>query len=135
MYSHFRGIHYDEIESSVSVEVGLRRVLSKNEVGSEYEVLVYDSRVAAKSSTITVGRWMSKTEAAAMRNGSPAAVGAGGKTSVTVGGSNAWGSAPKGSVYVEFQVPTNSLVPGVEKVYLVFLDQMQVNLKCGSRIN
>ena len=96
---------------------------------------MYDSRVAAKSSTITVGRWMSKTEAAAMRNGSPAAVGAGGKTSVTVGGSNVWGSAPKGSVYVEFQVPTNSLVPGVEKVYLVFLDQMQVNLKCGSRIN
>ena len=55
---------------------------------------------------------MSKAEAAAMRNGSPAAVGAGGKTSVTVGGPNVWNSAKPGSVYVEFQVPTNSLVPG-----------------------
>ncbi len=41
----------------------------------------------------TVGRWMSQAEYAAMKNGSPAAVGAGGKTSVTVGGPNVWSSA------------------------------------------
>jgi hypothetical protein len=69
-------------------------------------------RSAAKTSTTTVGRWMSQAEYAAMKNGSPAAVGAGGKTSVTVGGPNVWSSAKSGSVYVEFQVPTNSLVPG-----------------------
>ena len=60
----------------------------------------------------TVGRWMSKTEYMGMNNGSPAAVGAGGKTSVTVGGPNIWSSAKPGSVYVEFQVPSNSLVSG-----------------------
>ncbi|NQZ38477.1 MAG: hypothetical protein HRT58_22640 [Crocinitomicaceae bacterium] len=62
--------------------------------------------------TTTVGRWMSRTEAADMRNGSPAAVGAGNKTSVTVGGSDVWPSAVRGSVYVEFDVPTNCLVQG-----------------------
>jgi len=55
---------------------------------------------------------MSEQEAATMKNGSPATVGAGGKTSVTVGGPEVWNSAKPGSVYVEFQVPTNSLVPG-----------------------
>ncbi len=64
------------------------------------------------SEMTTVGRWMSKTEYAAMKNGKPAAVGAGGKTSVTVGGPSVWPSATKGSVYAEFQVPTNSLVNG-----------------------
>ena len=38
--------------------------------------------------------------------------GAGGKTSVAVGGSDAFTSAARGSVYAEFQVPTNSLIQG-----------------------
>jgi hypothetical protein len=69
---------------------------------------------AAKSSTnmTTVGRWMSKGEYAAMKNGTSVLEGAGGQTFVTKGGSHLFSSAPKGSVYVEFQVPTNSLLQG-----------------------
>ncbi len=74
-----------------------------------------EAAMVAEVEMTTVGRWMSKVEYTAMQNGKPAAVGAGGKTSVTVGGSNVWNSAKKGSVYVEFDVPTSSLVQGGEK--------------------
>jgi hypothetical protein len=38
--------------------------------------------------------------------------GAGGQTFVATGGANAFDAAAKGSVYAEFQVPTNSLIQG-----------------------
>jgi hypothetical protein len=38
--------------------------------------------------------------------------GAGGQTFVATGGTMAFGAAAKGSVYAEFQVPTNSLLKG-----------------------
>ncbi|NAW50586.1 hypothetical protein GNY06_04030 [Elizabethkingia argentiflava] len=38
--------------------------------------------------------------------------GAGGQTFVGIGGPGAFTSAPKGSVFAEFQVPTNSLLQG-----------------------
>lgn len=109
------GLAYDPTFQFVTLEVatgGVVNGISGLRIGTALLNTAKSTGLAAKGSTTTVGRWMSKTEAAVMRNGSPAAVGAGGKTSVTVGGSNVWGSAPKGSVYVEFSVPTNSLVPG-----------------------
>lgn len=59
-----------------------------------------------------VGRWMSKTEYKLMKETEKVIEGAGGKTSVATGGPNAFPSAASGSVYVEFTVPTSSLVPG-----------------------
>jgi len=47
-----------------------------------------------------------------MKNGTSVLEGAGGQTFVTKGGSHLFSSAPKGSVCVEFQVPTNSLLQG-----------------------
>jgi RHS repeat-associated protein len=60
----------------------------------------------------TVGRWMSKAEYEIMANSSKMVEGAGGQTFVATGGSEAFNAAAKGSVYAEFQVPTNSLLQG-----------------------
>jgi len=60
----------------------------------------------------TVGRWMSKIEYNAMKSGGNVLEGAGGQTFVTKGGPTVFQGAPKGSIYVEFQVPTNSLLQG-----------------------
>ena len=71
------------------------------------------STVAGKADDVTtVGRWMSKTEYATMSKTNQMIEGAGGKTSVAIGGADAFKGAAKGSVYVEFGVPTNSLVQG-----------------------
>ncbi len=43
---------YDKIEDSIGVEVGLRRVLSENEVGSECEGLLFVVSSAAKRVTV-----------------------------------------------------------------------------------
>ena len=60
----------------------------------------------------TVGRWMSRAEYDIMLKTGRVVEGAGGQTFVATGGSGAFNAAPKGSVYVEFQVPTNSLLQG-----------------------
>ena len=60
----------------------------------------------------TVGRWMSQAEYEAMKAGGRMLEGAGGKTSVATGGFDSFAGAAKGSVYAEFQVPTNSLIQG-----------------------
>lgn len=60
----------------------------------------------------TVGRWMSEAEYNAMKSGTTVLEGAGGQTFVTQGGSNVFPSAARGSIYAEFQVPTNSLLQG-----------------------
>ncbi|SEA67525.1 hypothetical protein SAMN05192529_14413 [Arachidicoccus rhizosphaerae] len=60
----------------------------------------------------TVGRWMSKAEYEMMAKTGRMVEGAGGQTFVATGGPGAFNAAAKGSVYVEFQVPTNSLLQG-----------------------
>lgn len=67
---------------------------------------------AAKVEMTTVGRWMSRAEYDAMKAGGRMMEGAGGKTSVATGGFESFPAAAKGSVYAEFQVPTNSLIQG-----------------------
>ena len=67
---------------------------------------------AAKTSTTTVGRWMSKAEYEMMAKTGRMVEGAGGQTFVATGGPGAFNAAAKGSVYVEFQVPTSSLLQG-----------------------
>jgi len=60
----------------------------------------------------TVGRWMSKAEYEIMAKTGQMVEGAGGQTFVATGGADAFTAAAKGSVYAEFQVPTNSLIQG-----------------------
>ena len=67
---------------------------------------------AGKAGMTTVGRWMSKSEYEIMAQTGQMVEGAGGQTFVATGGPNAFSAAAKGSVYAEFQVPTNSLLQG-----------------------
>lgn len=60
----------------------------------------------------TVGRWMSKAELEAMNKTGLIQEGAGGQTFVATGGSKSFTTAAEGSVYVEFEVPTTSLLQG-----------------------
>ena len=55
---------------------------------------------------------MSKSEYNTISKTGKLVEGAGGKTSVATGGPNSFKGVPKGSVYAEFEVPTNSLVQG-----------------------
>lgn len=68
--------------------------------------------IAAKGGMTTVGRWMSKAEYEMMAKTGQMVEGAGGQTFVATGGLGAFNAAAKGSVYAEFQVPTNSLLQG-----------------------
>lgn len=65
-----------------------------------------------------VGRWMSRKEYNIMKNTGQMVEGAGGGTSVGIGGPNAFTPATKGSVYVEFDVPTSSLIQGGRENWL-----------------
>jgi len=55
---------------------------------------------------------MSKAEYGVMSKTGRMVEGAGGQTFVGTGGSSAFSGAARGSVYAEFQVPTNSLLQG-----------------------
>ncbi len=55
---------------------------------------------------------MSQAEYDAMKSSGFVQEGAGGKTSVSIGGSNSFNGASKGSIFAEFEVPTNSLLQG-----------------------
>ena len=70
------------------------------------------SKDVVKTNMTTVGRWMSRTEYDIMAKTGRMVEGAGGQTFVSKGGSEAFNAAVKGSVYVEFQVPANSLLQG-----------------------
>ncbi|UZJ62008.1 filamentous hemagglutinin N-terminal domain-containing protein [Pseudomonas sp. KU26590] len=60
-----------------------------------------------------VGRWMSPDELAQMQNTNKVVQGGGGQTFISTNGiADFKGAAPKGSVYVEFDVPANSLLQG-----------------------
>lgn len=60
-----------------------------------------------------VGRWMSPDELAQMQNGGKVVQGGGGQTFISTNGASDFkATAPAGSVYVEFDVPTNSLLQG-----------------------
>ena len=65
---------------------------------------------AAETGMTTVGRWMSQAEYDIMAKSGQMVKGSGGQTFVATGGPDAFTAAAKGSVYAEFQVPTNSLL-------------------------
>jgi RHS repeat-associated protein len=68
--------------------------------------------VATTEEVVTVGRWMSKAEYATMLKTGRMVEGAGGQTFVARGGSTAFSAAAEGSVYIEFQVASRSLLQG-----------------------
>jgi len=68
--------------------------------------------VNGASKFTTVGRWMSQAEYQVLQNTGRMVEGAGGQTFVTTGGAASFSAAAKGSIYVEFQVATNSLIQG-----------------------
>ena len=61
---------------------------------------------------ITVGRWMSEEEYNLMKKSDIPIGESGGLTFVTTGGHDSYTGADKGSIYVEFEVPKNSLIQG-----------------------
>ena len=63
---------------------------------------------------ITVGRWMSEEEYNLMKKSDIPIGESGGLTFVTTGGHDSYTGADKGSIYVEFEVPKNSLIQGGE---------------------
>lgn len=68
---------------------------------------------AARKVWIRVGRWMSQTEYNGMKMSGRVLEGSGGKTSVSVNGvTDHANEAKNGSVYVQFEVPADSLVQG-----------------------
>ena len=93
---------------------------------SEYSRLAATAAVsveaqATKVEMTTVGRWMCREEYDAMKHGGRMLEGDGGKTSVSIGDFNSFTGAAKGSVYAEFQVPTNSLVQGGKSIWYSIL--------------
>jgi len=72
-----------------------------------------ETKIINDVSFIRVGRWMSPDELAQMQSTGKVVQGGGGQTFISVNGvSDFKGAASKGSVYVEFDVPTNSLIKG-----------------------
>ncbi|XMB50051.1 DUF637 domain-containing protein [Pseudomonas fluorescens] len=72
-----------------------------------------ETKAINEVSMTRVGRWMSPAELAQMQNTNKVVQGAGGQTFISTNGiADFKGAAPKGSVYVEFDVPANSLLQG-----------------------
>ncbi|MGR3890719.1 DUF637 domain-containing protein, partial [Pseudomonas sp. 1152_12] len=73
------------------------------------------TKVVDGISMTRVGRWMSSTELAQMQSNNKPLQGAGGMTYASIIGPDDFrGRATKGALYVEFDVPTKSLVKGGE---------------------
>jgi len=74
---------------------------------------VGETGVISDINVTRVGRWMSSDELAQIQNGGAVVQGAGGQTFVSTNGALDYKpTALNGSVYVEFDVPTNSLLQG-----------------------
>ncbi|MFJ5400883.1 hemagglutinin repeat-containing protein, partial [Pectobacterium sp. CHL-2024] len=72
-----------------------------------------ETKIVNEVSVTRVGRWMSPDELAKMESQGKVVQGSGGQTFISTNGVNDFkGAAPKGSVYVEFDVPSNSLIQG-----------------------
>jgi filamentous hemagglutinin len=72
-----------------------------------------ETKVIDSVSMTRVGRWMSPDELAQMQSTNKVVQGGGGQKFISTNGiADFKGAAPKGSVYVEFDVPANSLLQG-----------------------
>ena len=97
------------VDASISI-VGTMGAGALNKVGSITNASTVVNQT--KKEMTTVGSWMSQQEYNIMSKTGQMVVGVGGQTFVSTRGSNSFTTASKGSVYAEFQVPTNSLIQG-----------------------
>jgi hypothetical protein len=83
--------------------------LALTSIGSYYGLKFFNT----KSGYVRVGRWMSRVEYENMLATNRVQEGGGGLTFASIEGPGSFmKQAPKGSVYVEYDVPANSLLPG-----------------------
>ncbi|WP_228901641.1 DUF637 domain-containing protein, partial [Photorhabdus bodei] len=86
-------------------------IVSTNNVHSSLKL--GETKVVNEVNMTRVGRWMSHDELAQMQSSGKIVQGGGGQTFISTNGASDFkGTAPKGSVYVEFDVPANSLLKG-----------------------
>lgn len=72
-----------------------------------------ETRIINEVSVTRVGRWKSSDELVQMQRSGKVVQGGGGQTFISTNGASDFkGTASTGSVYVEFDVPTNSLLKG-----------------------
>lgn len=82
-----------------------------------------ETKIINNVSYTRVGQWMSPEELSQMQKTGKTVQGGGGQTFISINGINDFkGAAPKGSVYVEFNVPTNILIQGGKKGWYKMLD-------------
>ncbi|WP_176552700.1 TreTu family toxin, partial [Testudinibacter sp. TR-2022] len=88
--------------------------LSVTEVVNNYQSLKLGDRTQINGiEHVRVGRWMSPEELKLIQKNNTMISGAGGQTFISLNGASDFrGAAQKGSIYVEFSVPTNSLIQG-----------------------
>nr|WP_237397765.1 RHS repeat-associated core domain-containing protein [Gilliamella sp. Pas-s25] len=90
---------------------GFEGINAANNIGSSLKL--GETQVINGVSVTRVGRWMSPQELEHMQSTGKVVQGGGGQTFVSINGANDFkGVAANGSVYVEFDVPTNSLIQG-----------------------
>jgi RHS repeat-associated protein len=90
---------------------GFEGINATDNIGSSLKL--GETQVINGVSVTRVGRWMSPKELEQMQNTGKVVQGGGGQTFISINGANDFKSvAANGSVYVEFDVPTNSLIQG-----------------------
>ncbi|WP_422047497.1 hypothetical protein [Rosenbergiella metrosideri] len=88
-------------------------IKNADKVNINSSLKVGETKVVNNISVTRVGRWMSSDELAQMQSSGKVVQGGGGQTFISTNGVNDFkGAAPKGSVYVEFDVPSSSLIQG-----------------------
>ena len=106
----------DSVSKSLAASMGYNanagKGTSANNIASS-SLKLGETKIINDVSYTRVGRWMSTEELAQMQSTGKVVQGGGGQTFISINGVNDFkGAAPRGSVYVEFDVPTNSLIQG-----------------------
>ena len=92
---------------------GITKAVTEGATEDVVRGTLVDGTIINESEMTTVGRWMSVDEYEAMNNTNRVQMSANNVTSVSnPADPNSYNAAPKGSVYVEFDVPTSSIRQG-----------------------
>jgi len=103
------------VEEAAKKEIKTEEDLVQHDIGKEISnnLKLGETKVINGVKNTRVGRWMSENELLKIQSSNRIIEGAGGQTYVSTNGLNDFkGAALNNSVYVEFDAPTNSLIPG-----------------------
>lgn len=103
------------VEEAAKKEIKTEEDLVQHDIGKEISnnLKLGETKVINGVKNTRVGRWMSENELLKIQNSNRVIEGAGGQTYVSTNGLNDFkGAALNNSIYVEFDAPTNSLIPG-----------------------